>query len=186
MRRHAAFRTSAPLLRDFRTATGVLRRDVRSVVALEFAIVAPVFLILVLIVLQVSVALFTQEVLDNAAQNAARLIRIGTITGSGYSSTLVSDICSNVVAVPSCSSNIKVYVATAASGSPAGSGFNAISTASVSGGSFSSSYAALTSNDDVILEIGYSWSWLGWIVKVTGVAGSGLLTSIVALQTEPY
>jgi len=158
----------------------------RGTAVIEFALIAPLFLLTMAFICEIGLALFTQEDMDNGARYAARLIRIGTITGSSYSSTLISDICSNIFLVPSCSSNLRIYVAAAASGSPAGSGFSSISTATVSGGNITSSYASLAANDDVIVELGYSQPWaIGLVAKAVG-GSNALLLSTVAVQTEPY
>ncbi|HXQ40241.1 MAG TPA: TadE/TadG family type IV pilus assembly protein [Candidatus Udaeobacter sp.] len=152
----------------------------------EFALIAPVFLLTMSFIFEIGLALFTQENMDNAARYAARLIRIGTITGSSYSSTLVSDICGTIVLVPSCSANIRVYVAAAASGSTAGSGYSSISTATVTAGNITSSYATLAANDDVIVELGYSQPWvIGLVARAVG-GTNALLLATVAVQTEPY
>ena len=158
----------------------------RGTALVEFALIAPVFLLCMSFIFELGLALFTQEDMDNGARYAARLIRIGTISGSGYSSTLVSDICGYIFLVPSCSTNIRVYVAAAASGSTPGSGFNSISTATVTGGNITSSYATLAANDDVIVELGYSQPWIiGYVARAVGGANA-LLLSTVAIQTEPY
>ena len=163
-----------------------LLRDARGAVALEFAVLGPVFLLLIFSIFEVSLDLFMQEVLDNATRSAARLIRIGTITGSSYSTTLIADVCANTVLIPSCTTNLKAYVAAAATGSPAGSGFDSITAGAITGNAFTSSYATLAATDDVVLEVGYNrpW-WFSWFASVTGES-SGWLVSVVAFQTEPY
>jgi hypothetical protein len=155
-------------------------------VAVEFALVGTVFFIFTLAIIEVGLDLITLELMDDAAHDAARLIRIGTITGSSYSSTLTTDVCNIVITIPSCSTTVQIYVAAAASGTPPGSGFLGLSYATVSNGVMTSTKATLASNYDVILEIGYSRPWaIQWIADVTGTASTFLTTAFV-FQTEPY
>ena len=69
-----------PVLRKFASR--------RAVFAIEFAIVAPVFLLLLFVVFEVSYDLFMQEVLNNTLQYTAREIQIGNTQG-GASATFV-------------------------------------------------------------------------------------------------
>lgn len=155
-------------------------------VAVEFALVGTVFFVFSLAIIEVGLDLITLELMDDAAHDAARLIRIGTITGSSYSSTLTTDVCNIVITIPSCSTTVQIYVAAAASGSPAGSGFLGLSYATVSGSTMTSTKATLATNSDVILEIGYSRPWaMQWIADVTGTTSTFLTTAFV-FQTEPY
>ena len=59
-----------------------LRADRAATTSIEFAIAGPVFLLFALMILDISFQLATQAALDTAALHAARLMRIGTITGS--------------------------------------------------------------------------------------------------------
>ncbi len=155
-------------------------------VAVEFALVGTVFFVFSLAIIEVGLDLITLELMDDAAHDAARLIRIGTITGSSYSSALTTDVCNIVITIPSCSTTVQIYVAAAASGSPAGSGFLGLSYATVSGSTMTSTKATLATNSDVILEIGYSRPWaMQWIADVTGTTSTFLTTAFV-FQTEPY
>jgi Flp pilus assembly protein TadG len=160
-------------------------------VTLEFALVGSAFLLFVFMILEVVLQLATQATLDSAAFIAARQIRIGTITGSAYASNLTTLVCSNVVLIPSCTSSIQIYVAaapsTGASGtSPAGTGFASIALATSSGGTMTTTKAALTADEDVILQLGYQRPFLvPWLTSVSGRSGA-LLIATMAFQTEPY
>lgn len=166
-----------------------LRGDERGAPALEFALVLPVFLFCVFVIFQLGILFITQELMDNAARDVARLMRIGTLTGKAYASTLTTDVCndlavSGVTLIPSCSQNIQIYVAAVASGTPAGSGFTTLTTASVSNGVMTTTKAALASKYDVVLQIGYDFPWsASWLQSFTG---NTMLVSTVAFQTEPY
>jgi Flp pilus assembly protein TadG len=156
--------------------------------AIEYAIVLPFFLAVVLAIFQLSFAFITQELMDSAARDAARLIRIGTLTGksSAYATNLTAKVCQDLTSgtfswVPACTSTIQIYVAAASSGQPAGSGFGQIKTATEANGTMTKTTATLDAKYDVILQIGYDRPWL-----VSGISGNSMLVSTLAFQTEPY
>lgn len=70
-----------------RSRAGRLGR--RAAFAVEFAMVAPIFLLLLFIVFEVSYDLFMQEVLDNTLQFTARQVQIGN-TQAASNATFVS------------------------------------------------------------------------------------------------
>jgi len=90
-----------------------LAGDQRGSYALEFAMIAPLFLILVLETVDVGLTCFTQIVLDGAARDAARQVRTLQISGSGTSSQQAFDavLCSDTAALIPCAS-ITFYVGT--------------------------------------------------------------------------
>ncbi|WP_114810897.1 TadE/TadG family type IV pilus assembly protein [Paraburkholderia kururiensis] len=160
----------------------------RGVVALEYAIVLSLFLAVVIGMFQFGVIFTTQSLMDNAARDVARLIRIGTFTGTSgsYSSALTTAVCNDLTVsglnlVPSCSSKIQIYVASAASSTPAGSGFKTLAPAAISNGVMTQTKASLSPKYDVILEIGYQMPWVAAFFS-----GNAMLTSTLAFQTEPY
>jgi Flp pilus assembly protein TadG len=159
----------------------------RGVTTLEFAILLPVFMTFVFMIFQFAMIFATLVLLDNATNDAARAIRIGTYTGSAYASALTTSICNDLspagtALIKNCSSTIQIYVAAAASGTPAGTGFIQISPATVGTGTITTTKATLAAKDDVLLEVGYYYPW--FIFQPTG--GNSMLISTVALQTEAY
>jgi Flp pilus assembly protein TadG len=56
-----------------------LSTDRAGVTALEFAFVAPVFLTLVCMIMEIGLLMFSQSVLDGAVRNASRLIQTGQV-----------------------------------------------------------------------------------------------------------
>jgi Flp pilus assembly protein TadG len=159
-----------------------------GVSALEYAIVLPFFLIVVIGIFQFGMTFVTQSLTDNAARDAARLIRIGTLTGtsSNYASGLVTAVCNDLTVsgynlVPSCTANIQIYVAAASSGTPAGTGFTSLTVASVTNGVMTQTKASLSPKYDVILQVGYKVPWVASVFSSTA-----MLESTLAFQTEPY
>jgi Flp pilus assembly protein TadG len=155
---------------------------------LEYAIVLPLFLAVFIGTFQFGLMFTRQSLMDNAARDAARLIRIGTLTGpSGtYSSNLVAAVCNDLTVsgytlIPSCTANIQIYVAAASSGTPAGVGFTTLAVASISNGVMTQTKASLLPKYDVILQVGYNMPWVASLFS-----GSAMLVSTLAFQTEPY
>jgi hypothetical protein len=70
-------------------------RDRRGAFALEFAMVAPIFFLLLFVVFEVSYDLFMQEVLDNALQSTARMVQIGKTQSSINSNFVSTYFCPN-------------------------------------------------------------------------------------------
>lgn len=55
------------------------RRDAGGSILIEMAMVGPIFFLLIGAIVELGITLFTQSVLDGAARDAARLIRIGAV-----------------------------------------------------------------------------------------------------------
>jgi hypothetical protein len=65
----------------------------RAALALEFAIVGPVFFLLLFVVFEVAYDLFEQEVLDNALQASARQVQIGNTTAATSGNFVSTYLC---------------------------------------------------------------------------------------------
>jgi Flp pilus assembly protein TadG len=164
-----------------------LWRDCSAATALEFALTGPIFLLFAMMIFENGLLFFTQELLDNATRDAARQIRIGSPTLVASSSAVKSYICGEAgVVIPSCTSKIHLYIAVAASGTPAGTGFTTLNAASDSGGNIVEAFPALGTGQDVLMQVGYARSNLfTWLTHIAG-GGGDLLVSTVAFQNEPY
>jgi len=185
VRREALPEETQPM-RFVRCATGRLRRNDRGGTALEMAIILPFFLAFVFIIFELGMMFAAQELLDNAARDAARSMRIGTFAGSSYASTVKTAICNNISSstfnlIQSCGTSLKLYVSASDSGSPTGLGFTKLTAAPVTAGVMTEAQGTLAAKTDVLLELGYRFPWF----IVVG-SGTTLLTSIIVFQTEPY
>lgn len=172
-----------------RATTRLRRAAERGASTLEFVMILPFFLLVVFMVIELTFVFVSQELLDNAARDAARLMRIGTLTGSSYSTALTTAVCNdltftNFALLPSCTSKIQIYVTALASGSPAGTGFKSLNTATVTGLTMTQTKAAVSANYDVILQIGYPFPWS--VPGLKAITGTTMLMSTIAFQTEPY
>src|SRR5580704_3249342 len=75
-------------------------------VAVEFALVATIFIMMVLGILELGYMFFVQSVLDEAARDAARLIRTGQVQSSGNASAQLqafqTRVCNDAAPIISC------------------------------------------------------------------------------------
>jgi Flp pilus assembly protein TadG len=72
-----------PSRRFARALRTCLRRDERGAVAIEFAIIAPVFFFLMFVIAETALVFVAEQVMDNAVFETARLIRTGQAQDSG-------------------------------------------------------------------------------------------------------
>lgn len=160
------------------------RRRERGAVALEFAVIVLPFLTVVFGIVILSFLFVAQSLLDNAARDAARMIRIGLYTGSGYQASLKAQLCGNELSLGNfslihhCTQNLLVRVVAAPTGSPAGSGFWNLTTVDFGSGG-TQEFDALGPKNDVVLQIGYPFATFARGYTPT-------LMSTMAFQTEPY
>jgi len=83
-----------------------------GVTAIEFAFVAPIFIALLIAIIQSMIFLFSQQVLQEAATNAGRLIMTGQVQNSGLTqSQFQADICPMISVLFTCG-NLMVNVQT--------------------------------------------------------------------------
>jgi len=183
-----------------RHACRVLRfaRDTRGVVALEFGLVVLPFLMLVFGVVAVGIFYFQVSSIENAAQQAARDIRVGKVQqGSGAyaglstdaqrKTALLSAFCASAATLPSCTSRTAVIVQSSTN-------FSGISKPSCSSGgtlvsNASTGFSAGASSSVVLVTFCYSMSLLGLPIFGSrgGLSdGSYLVQASVAFRTEPY
>jgi Flp pilus assembly protein TadG len=172
-----------------RARTFKLRKPGRGATTLEFVLILPFFLLVVFMIIELGLAFVAQELLDNAARDGARLLRIGTLSGSSYSTALTTTVCNDLTftklaLLPSCTQTIQIYVAATPSGLPAGTGFKSLRTATVTGTTMTQTKAAVSANYDVVMQLGYPFPWT--LPAISRLTGTTMLVSTLAFQTEPY
>jgi Flp pilus assembly protein TadG len=90
--------------------------DTRGAIAVEFVFVAPIFLLLLLVIVELGLTLTTQSLLDGATRDAARLIRTGQVQSqSSPITTFQTLLCSDMaplMSVANCASNVIFEVQT--------------------------------------------------------------------------
>jgi Flp pilus assembly protein TadG len=174
------------LPRSMRGLTGF--RDARQgATMVEFALIAPAFLATLLAVLQTTLFLFAQAVLQNAAVEAGRLFMTGqaqNLTQAQFQTT----ICPMVQALFTCG-NVMVNVTNATSFSGASTGEPTLTFNSNGSVSNSWSYNPGTQGEVMVVQLIYQWPIigipLGSVLPSLG-NGSAEIMGVSAFRVEPY
>jgi len=159
------------------------RGDNRGAVAVEFALIAPIFLLMIVMTFELGLVLLTQSALDNAAQNAARLILTGQAQTGGGAAAFKSQLCADVgILIPCASLQYNVQAANSFSA------LNGTVTTDASGNMTGGQFSPGTPGQSVLVQVGYNRTYItGWVGSILGGGhNSSLLLSTVAFQNEPY
>lgn len=156
--------------------------------ALEFAIVAPVFLVALVGTMEIGIAFGAQASLQNSANMAARLVRTGQVQSSALTQQQFRDqICGNIQPLLACDSNLQVDLE-----SYGGFGTAGFAPPLRSDGTLDPSlnkYQPGNPCDVVLLRVFYKWQ------VITPVIGSllanmpnntMLMSATSAFRNEPY
>ena len=180
------------LKKSFRRPASVVSRFClagHGATAVEFAMIAPAFLALLIAIFQVTLFLFAQQVLQNAAVEAGRLIMTGQVQNNNVNqSQFASDICPMISAVFNCN-NLMVNV----------QNYNSFSGASASAptltyngnGTVSNtwSYNPGTPGQVMVVQLIYQWPIIsgpfGYVLSNLG-NGYTELMGVSAFRVEPY
>lgn len=159
-------------------------RDRRGAAAIEFALVAPLFLLLLVSILEISVMFFTSSVIEGATKEAARQIRTGQIQGSADPlATFRNELCGALYNVIDCS-KVLFHVQTFSS-------FQSVSMPlelDEDGEIINTTFVPGSSGAVTIVRAMYRWEFMTPFIAEVIPAGFGghLLISTVAFQNEPY
>jgi Flp pilus assembly protein TadG len=158
-----------------------------GVTGIEFAMVGPIFLLLILGVLENGLTLWTQSVLDNATRDAARLTLTGQSQNGG--TAFATQLCNEVSGFMKCSAlQYRIQTGSTFAGisptiSGTGttySGFSAYPTA-ISGSSLGNP------GDDVLVQVVYTRTYIvPWVGHMMNASGSERIISTAAFENEPY
>jgi len=156
--------------------------------AIEFAIVGSAFMLMMLASFEFGYMLFVQSVLDNAARDAARLVRTGQAQNSGNAqSTFSTLLCNDVGYLIGCGS--LVYQAQVFNDwTSAQTAINTPPTRDVNGNMVSAGFSAGTPGQILVVTVTYNYPFFTPLVG--NLLGSGtnsaFLMSTVVFQNEPY
>jgi len=171
--------SSRKLLRRF-------RRSRRGSVAVEFALVAPVFFALLFAIIETAIVFFADQVLESITQNSARMILTGQAQTAAYTQAQFKTyVCGQIPALFNCN-NVYVDVESY----PAFTNVN-INSQIDGAGNFVNNmqYNPGGPGDIVVVRLFYQWqlyvTGLGY--NISNLAGSKrLLTATAAFRNEPY
>jgi Flp pilus assembly protein TadG len=162
--------------------------DARGGAAIEFAVVGSCFMLMLLASFEFGYMLFIQSVLDNAARDAARLIRTGQAQQSADANTTFQTLlCNDVGSLIGCGSLIyqsQVFNNWTA----AQTAVNTPPTRNANGTYVSAGFSAGTQSQIVVVTVTYNYPFFTpWIGSLLGGSSStALLMSTVVFQNEPY
>jgi Flp pilus assembly protein TadG len=160
----------------------------QAATAVEFALIAPAFLAVLLAVLQTAIFLFAQQSLQNAAMQAGRLFMTGQAQGDSQSA-FRNLVCSNYLPSIFTCGNLVVVVQSASSFS----GLTTSAPSLYSNGQqipvTSFAYSPGTPGQVMVVQLVYPWSVFGGplgfsLANLPGGAAEMMGTS--AFRVEPY
>ncbi len=195
------FRNSVKYFRSFAGEISRFAGARRAATAVEFALIAAPFLATLIAILEVTIFLFAQQVLQNAATEAGRLFMTGqaqnSFTANNETTTqqqvtqLQNDICPMVSALFNCQSlmvNVQSYANfSSANASEPALTFNGPN--GTGGVSNTWSFVPGTPGQVMVVQLIYQWPIvsgpLGYVLSSLG-NGSTEMMGVSAFRVEPY
>jgi len=159
----------------------------RATTMVEFALIAPMFLALLVAILETTLFLFAQAALQNAATEAARLFMTGQAQNNGWAaSNIQTQVCPKIQALMTCS-NVIVVV----------QNYDTFSAANTSEPQLYSNGQPITSfayspgsqGDVMVVQLVYEWPVLGGPLGFTLANlpnGTIEMMGVSAFRVEPY
>ena len=167
------------------------KRDNSGSAAIQFAIIAPVLSLFLFGIIETGVIFFAQTTLQNAADDAARLVRTGQAqNGSMTETQYVAQICSELsglISTSSCTSNLQVDMQSFSNFSSAS--YNNVMNNNGSLNSQNMQYMTGSACDVVLVRAFYPWSIMTPLMSpllANMPNGQFLLTAAEAFRNEPY
>ena len=180
------FKRNASFTRKF-------QRDEDGVVAVEFAIVAVPFMMLLFGIIELAVIFFMGSSLQSATFEASRLIRTGQFT-SGDEAQFKTEVCTNMkggntAAIAACESNLEVTVLLLSDFSSSTS-FGGGATVPTDSSGDPINYTASAGGDTVIVTATFKHvlSLPGSFTQLANVDGENArnIVSVTAFRNEPF
>ena len=163
-------------------------RESRSGSAIiEFALIAPVFFLLIFALMEIGIIFFAQSTLQRAANDVARLIRTGQAQSGAMTQTQIhAQVCADIAPLIPCDGNLRVDVESFSNFG--GASFSPPLNAS---GNFNSdnAYSPGTSCNVVLVRVFYGWTVFTPVLTpfLTNMNGNKhLLYSAVSFRNEPF
>jgi Flp pilus assembly protein TadG len=176
---------------------GLLRRFCKNSEgspAIEFAMIAPVFFMMLFVIAETGLMMFTEYVMQTSVQEAARLVRTGQAQSGEMSTTdFKAKVCRLAGVIINCQSKVTVYMASAPT-------FAALKLSmpsylgvglKVDGTAGPSSYACGGPNAAVGLIATYDWDFhvpyfMNFMANMSGDTNTRRLAGIVMFKNEPF
>ncbi|MDE2265115.1 MAG: pilus assembly protein [Alphaproteobacteria bacterium] len=186
-----------PVAQTWTTKTNVrLRRTAQRMregaragsAAIEFALIAPIFFVLLMGTMEVGIMFFAQFTLQNAVMSAARMIRTGQVaTANMTAAQFRTSICNNISPILACDGNLQIDVESYANFSSVNfaNPLTASNTLDPSLNNFSTGNVCSV----VLVRAFYTWSVVTPLLTpfmVNMANNEHLLTATAAFRNEPY
>lgn len=160
----------------------------RGAATVEFAIVGTSFMMMLLAAFEFGYMLFIQSVLDNAARDAARLIRTGQAQGTASPQTTFQTLlCDEVGSLIGCG-NIIYQSQVFNDWNSAQTAVNSPPTRDINGNLISVGFNPGVASQILVVTVTYNYPfftpWIGGLVG--GASSKAYLSSTVVFQNEPY
>lgn len=165
-----------------------LRRDENGAVAVEFALIAIPFFLILFSIIEVSLVFFANQILDNAVADASRMIRTGQAQQANFTATeFRSKVCENLIGLFDCSAN-KLYVDVKTFNT-----FNDVTVAKPinADGEIEDNFGYDDGGPEtiVVARVYYEWPLITNFIK-TGLGdlanGNRLIASVATFRNEPF
>ena len=157
--------------------------------AVEFALVAPAFIAFLIAIFQVTIFLFAQQVLQNAAVAAGRLIMTGQVqNGNVTQSQFATDVCPMVSSMFTCA-NLMINVQNYSGFSSASTGEPALTYNT--NGTVSNTWAYDPGNPGQVMVVQLVYQWpiisgpFGYVLSNLGNNTTEMM-GVSAFRVEPY
>ena len=156
--------------------------------ALEFAFIAPIFFVLLMGTIEVGILFFAQSVLQNATNDAARLIRTGQVAAASMTQTQFRTyICNEISPLLACDANLQIDVESYSSFSSVT--YTSALTSSNTLNTNLANYSVGAACSIVLVRTFYTWNVVTPLLTtfMVNMANSQhLLTAAAAFRNEPY
>jgi Flp pilus assembly protein TadG len=166
-----------------------MRRDARKgSAAVEFAFVAPVFLLFLFGILEAGIISFGNAELQHATDDLARLVKTGQVQSASMSAaTFRTTLCAEITPLFACDSNLQIDVESYSSFSSA-----SFSNPIKSDGTLDptlDNFSPGNAGDIVLVRVFYTWNILDPLLKPffkNMSNGDRLISATVAFRNEPF
>ncbi|MDK9722247.1 MAG: pilus assembly protein [Rhodospirillales bacterium] len=159
-----------------------IRRNEAGSLSVEFALLAPAFLILLFGIIESGLMLFNSIIMEGAAQEAARQVRTGVVQSSGDPETTFKTLlCDNLFSVVSCAS--LTYVVETY---PSFTSSNMTSMFDANGNIRAASYADTEPGDVVVVRVAMNWTFITPLISYAYGTDRMQLISTVVFRNEPF
>lgn len=188
-------RSSVISARAINKALRRFRRNRRGSAAIEFALVAPLFFVLLFAVIETALVFFASQVLENGTQDSARLMLTHQAQDAGMTQSQFSqDLCNRVKLLFTCDATLSSPLVISVKSYRPGVAIPATDLADpIASGTFTGTpaYEASNPGDTVLVRTFYQWplfvTQLGYNIANLGSGSNSkrLLASTYAFRVEP-